>query len=240
MTGTTPPGTDSEEQAAHWVREMFARVAPRYDVANHLLSFNSDRYWRRCTVKRVREILSRPDARVLDLCCGTGDLAIALRRAGKAPVLGADFCHPMLVAAQQKAPELRLFEADALGLPLATRSLDLVTCAFGFRNLANYEAGLHELHRVLRPGGTLALLEFSHPPQPWFGRLYEFYSRYVLPRVGGWVSGVPGAYRYLPESVVKFPEPDELAVHMRTAGFVNVRFERFTFGIVALHLGVAG
>ena len=146
---------------------MFGRVAHRYDLANHLLSFNIDRYWRAHTVRRVRDILERPDARVLDICCGTGDLVLALAKRGR-PVLGSDFCHPMLVAAHRqdraaRAPAV-LFESDALRLPLRDASLDLITVAFGFRNLANYEAGLAEMRRVLRPGGMAAILEFSQPP----------------------------------------------------------------------------
>src|SRR6516164_7221286 len=167
MKGTTPAGAQTEQEAAAWVRGMFGRVAPRYDLANHLLSFNIDRYWRARTVRRVRQILRNPAARVLDICCGTGDLVIALEKARGAFVLGSDFCHPMLVAARRKLEEggrqSPLFEADALSLPLRDGSLDLITVAFGFRNLANYEAGLREMRRLLRPGGVAAILEFSQP-----------------------------------------------------------------------------
>jgi len=244
MKGTTPQGARSEQEAAEWVRAMFGRVAHRYDLANHLLSFNVDRYWRAHTVARVREVLARPDARVLDICCGTGDLVRALERArpaGKSGslVMGSDFCHPMLVAARAKVAGATLFEADALRLPLADASLDLITVAFGFRNLANYEAGLREMRRVLRRGGTAAILEFSQPPNPVFGALYSFYSRRVLPAIGGALSGSRAAYTYLPESVRKFPAPEELAEMMRAAGFGSVEFERLTGGIVALHLGSA-
>ena len=236
MTGTTPPGAETEQQASRWVRDMFGRVAPRYDFANHLLSLNIDRYWRRQTVARVREWLCRPEARVLDLCCGTGDLTVALSRARNRPVMGSDFCHPMLTGAARKT-DAPLFEADALQLPLPDRSLDLITCAFGFRNLSSYNAGLRELARVLRPGGMIAILEFSQPPNPLFARLYDFYSRHILPRLGGLISGSPDAYRYLPESVQKFPSAEELATRMTAAGFQNVSFERLTLGIVALHTG---
>jgi demethylmenaquinone methyltransferase/2-methoxy-6-polyprenyl-1,4-benzoquinol methylase len=241
VKGTTPQGARSEQEAAEWVRAMFGRVAHRYDLANHLLSFNMDRYWRSHTVARVRDVLARPDARVLDICCGTGDLVRALQRGrgGGAPVMGSDFCHPMLVAAHAKVGGGRLFEADALRLPLADASLDLITVAFGFRNLANYEAGLREMRRVLRGGGVAAILEFSQPPNRLFGALYTFYSRRVLPVIGGALSGSRDAYTYLPESVRKFPAPDELAAMMRTAGFIRVGFERLTGGIVALHLGSA-
>ncbi len=247
MSGTTPQGVDrdrdaarSEKEAAQWVRGMFGRVAHRYDLANHLLSFNIDRYWRAHTVRRALEILRRPEARVLDICCGTGDLVLALAKTGR-PVLGSDFCHPMLVAARDKIAMRRapavLFESDALTLPLRDASLDLITVAFGFRNLANYEAGLVEMRRVLRPGGMAAILEFSQPPNALFGALYNFYSRRILPWIGGLISGSRDAYTYLPESVRKFPIAPRLAVMMEDAGFANVSFEYLTGGIVALHLG---
>jgi demethylmenaquinone methyltransferase/2-methoxy-6-polyprenyl-1,4-benzoquinol methylase len=241
MNGTTPQGARSEREAAQWVRAMFGRVAHRYDLANHLLSFNIDRYWRAHTVARVREVLARPEARVLDICCGTGDLVRALQRARPAgsPVMGSDFCHPMLVAARAKVGGGQLFEADALRLPLADASLDLITVAFGFRNLANYEAGLREMRRVLRRGGVAAILEFSQPPNPLFGAVYRFYSRRILPVVGGALSGSRDAYTYLPESVRKFPAPEELAEMIGAAGFGPVEFERLTGGIVALHLASA-
>ncbi|HEY2014457.1 MAG TPA: ubiquinone/menaquinone biosynthesis methyltransferase, partial [Bryobacteraceae bacterium] len=207
MSGTTPAGTHDEREAANWVRGMFGRVAPRYDLANHLLSCNIDRLWRARVVRRVRAILERPDARVLDICCGTGDLVLALGRSRNGTVLGSDFCHPMLVAANQKIATRRakavLFEADALHLPVRDASLDLVTVAFGFRNLANYQAGLAEMRRVLRPGGTAAILEFSQPPNQTFRALYTFYSRRILPLIGGALSGSRDAYEYLPESVRK-------------------------------------
>jgi len=239
MKGTTPAGARSEREAAAWVRDMFGRVAHRYDLANHLLSFNIDRYWRARTVARVRHILTRPEARVLDICCGTGDLVRALQRGrhGETPAMGSDFCHPMLLAARAKLGGGPLFEADALELPLVDAALDLITVAFGFRNLANYDAGLREMRRVLRPGGVAAILEFSQPPNPLFGALYGFYSRRLLPAIGGAISGARDAYTYLPESVVKFPAPEELAEMMRAAGFPHVEFERLTGGIVALHLG---
>jgi len=253
--GTTPAGIDNEQQAATWVRGMFGRIAPRYDLLNHLLSMNVDRYWRSLTVARVEDVLAKPGARVLDVCCGTGDLMLALAShnrdwpAGgpaadqgvRPTVFGSDFCHPMLVAARRKSEVRRsrsaLFEADALRLPIADASLDLVTIAFGFRNLANYQDGLHEILRVLKPGGLAAILDFSTPPNAVLARLYSFYSRNILPTIGGLISGSKEAYSYLPESVRKFPGAEDLADQMRRAGFANVRFERMTVGIVALHLG---
>jgi demethylmenaquinone methyltransferase/2-methoxy-6-polyprenyl-1,4-benzoquinol methylase len=241
MTGTTPPGIAGEQAASAWVREMFGRIARRYDLLNHLLSFNLDKRWRAHLVKRVAADLARPDAQVLDLCCGTGDVLLSLEQVRGAPVWGSDFCHPMLVEAARKIAGQRkrtaLFEADALSLPLADESLDLITVAFGFRNLANYQKGLEELQRVLKPGGVAAILEFSKPTNRPFAALYRFFSTCVLPWAGGMISGFRDAYSYLPESIAKFPGPEELAVAMRRSGFSRVEFDRLTAGAVALHLG---
>jgi demethylmenaquinone methyltransferase / 2-methoxy-6-polyprenyl-1,4-benzoquinol methylase len=239
--GTTPPGAPDEQQAAKWVGRMFADIAPRYDLLNHLLSFNIDRGWRKALLKRVTPILLRPDTRVLDLCCGTGDVLLDLQRVAAGAVLGADFCHPMLVAAARKAgargfPQ-RLFEADALKLPLAAASLDAITIAFGFRNLVNYRAGLVEVQRVLKPGGMLAILEFSHPRGVFVRQVYGLYSKAVLPLIGGLISGSREAYAYLPESVAKFPRAEELRNMFEENGFVNAQFELLTGGIAALHTG---
>jgi demethylmenaquinone methyltransferase/2-methoxy-6-polyprenyl-1,4-benzoquinol methylase len=194
-------------------------------------------------VRRVRHILKLPGARVLDLCCGTGDLALALERRSRTLVLGSDFCHPMLVSARGKVDQrharVALFESDALHLPVRDGSMDLVTVAFGFRNLANYEAGLAEMRRVLRPGGVAAILEFSQPPNPLFRAANNIYCRRILPWIGGLVSGAPDAYSYLPESVRKFPAAPELAEDLRRAGFEGVSYDYLTGGTVALHLGAA-
>lgn len=244
--GTTPRGTANEEQAARYVRGMFGRVAHRYDLLNHLLSFQIDRHWRATTVRRVEHILRRPNLRVMDLCCGTGDLTLALEAAANPAtrVFGSDFCHPMLIAAGRKSAQRRavthLFEGDALALPLPDRSLDLITVAFGFRNFANYRGGLRELGRVLKPGGMLAILEFSTPPNAVIRGLYGMYSKTILPAVGGLLSGSRDAYTYLPESVSKFPIAEVLAAEMEAAGYTRVKFERMTFGVVALHTGLAG
>jgi demethylmenaquinone methyltransferase/2-methoxy-6-polyprenyl-1,4-benzoquinol methylase len=244
MSGATPAGTHTEQEAARWVRGMFGRVAHRYDLANHLLSGNLDRLWRAHTVRRVRPILERPGARALDICCGTGDLLLALARTGRGLVLGSDFCHPMLMGASQKIAKRHahavLFEGDALCLPIRGASLDLITVAFGFRNLANYEAGLVEMRRVLRPGGMAAILEFSQPGNRLFAAVYTFYSRRILPLIGGALTGSRDAYRYLPESIRKFPDAPQLAEAMRRAGFHEVTYEYLTGGAVALHLGLAG
>ena len=240
-SGTTPQGAANEQAAAQWVRGMFGRIAPRYDLLNHLLSFNLDKRWRARTVARVSDILDRPDAQVLDLCCGTGDVALALESRARRSLLASDFCHPMLLEARRKIDaggfRTPVFEADALALPLAGDSLDLITVAFGFRNLANYQSGLQEMLRVLKPGGVTAILEFSQPSNAAFRALYGFFSTSVLPRIGGIVSGSPDAYFYLPQSIRKFPGAEQLAQEMRRAGFSRVEFERMTGGAVALHIG---
>jgi demethylmenaquinone methyltransferase/2-methoxy-6-polyprenyl-1,4-benzoquinol methylase len=239
--GATPVGAKNQREAATWVRGMFGRVAHRYDLLNHLLSFHIDKYWRWQTVRRVSHILQQPEARVLDLCCGTGDLTLALQRRAAGVIFGSDFCHPMLTAAREKSANrgapTALFEADALQLPLADTSFDLITVAFGFRNLASYDAGLAEMRRLLKPGGTVAILEFSTPPNALTRALNGIYCQRILPLVGGWISGEPDAYAYLPESVRRFPDGPELATDMRRAGFEEVVFEYFTGGTVALHRG---
>lgn len=241
VRGTTPPGVSGEKQAADWVRGTFAEIAPRYDLLNHLLSFNIDRGWRKALLQSLGDKLQQPDAKILDLCCGTGDVLLDLQSTAKSRVLGADFCHPMLTAAQQKSLHrgysAPLFEADALCLPLADSSLDAISIAFGFRNLANYGAALDELFRLLHPGGTLAILEFSHPPGMLMRTAYGLYSRYVLPVVGSLISGSREAYAYLPESIRKFPRPDELKDMLRSSGFSDTRYQLLTGGIAALHIG---
>lgn len=239
--GTTPRGTADERQAAEWVRGMFGGIARQYDLLNHLLSFNLDRRWRRRTVDRVTAIVRAPTARILDLCCGTGDVLIELERRRGSPGIGADFCHPMLTTAAGKIQRSRLrsplFEADGLMLPLASSSLDAITIAFGFRNFANYNRGLAEMLRVLKPGGIAAILEFSQPGNAAFARVYNWFSTVLLPRVGGMISGSRQAYSYLPESIRKFPNAEQLAGRMREAGFQKVEYELMTFGAVALHVG---
>jgi demethylmenaquinone methyltransferase/2-methoxy-6-polyprenyl-1,4-benzoquinol methylase len=247
VKGTRPEGATSEADASKKVREMFTQIAPRYDLLNHLLSLQLDRLWRARTARLLHSILDRPDALVLDLCCGTGDLAFALARAGKARVIGADFAHPMLVRAREKsasvisplnpsaAPPMPFFEADALRLPFADAAFDLVTSAFGFRNLANYEAGLREIQRVLKPGGTIAILEFTEPPDSLLGDFYRWYFCKVLPRIGGLISGDRSAYTYLPNSVARFFRPPELAALMSAVGYKSVDFRAWTLGTVALH-----
>lgn len=240
-SGTTPPGTSDEQGASRWVERMFARIAPRYDLLNHLLSFNIDRRWRKVLLQKVAPVLENPHARILDLCCGTGDVLLDFQKVAKARIYGADFCHPMLTATQRKAHNqgfgALLAEADALTLPMAEDSLDLISISFGFRNLTNYRAGLVEFHRVLRPGGRLAILEFSHPANPIVEAGYGLYSQVVLPLVGALVSGSREAYDYLPDSIRKFPQAGQLRELMRSAGFAQTEFHLLTGGIAALHLG---
>lgn len=248
-TGSRPDGTRSESDAAQKVRQMFTQIAPTYDSLNHVLSFQFDRLWRARTARLLRSILVRPDALVLDLCCGTGDLALAMRDRGKARIIGADFAHTMLTRFRLKSslgashglpgpPPLPVAEADALRLPFADQSFDLVATAFGFRNLANYDSGLQEMHRVLKPGGTIAILEFTEPPDNLVGNLYRSYFCRVLPRIGGWLSGDRAAYTYLPNSVSRFFRPAELAALMSSMGYESVSVRRWTLGVVALHTAI--
>jgi demethylmenaquinone methyltransferase / 2-methoxy-6-polyprenyl-1,4-benzoquinol methylase len=239
--GASPAGAADEQQAAQAVRQMFDEIAPRYDLLNHVLSANVDRLWWWRTARYFNAILSRPNARVLDLCCGTGDMALALRKRaprGATPYIGADFAHQMLTRGSQKFAGKGVVgvEADALNLPFANDSFDLVTSAFGFRNLANYQAGLREIHRVLAPGGEMGILDFSEPGG-LLGRFYAFYFRKVLPAIGTLISGVRGPYEYLPASVEKFPSPGVMLERMRAAGFTNVSWTPYTFGIAGLYRG---
>ena len=239
--GAAPEGAGDQEAAAKAVQKMFADVAPRYDLLNHVLSCNIDRLWWRRAAKTFVHILQTPGARVLDLCCGTGDMTLALRRRARKinnQIVGADFVHSMLVRAAPKTANknVGLLEGDALQLPIADSTFDLVTSAFGFRNLANYRAGLSEIHRVLRPGGEIGILDFGEP-KGVLGKIYRVYFRHVLPRIGTLISGVRGPYAYLPASVERFPEPDEMLERMRTAGFGEVSWTPYTFGIAGLYRG---
>jgi demethylmenaquinone methyltransferase/2-methoxy-6-polyprenyl-1,4-benzoquinol methylase len=246
VKGTQPEGAHTEADASHKVREMFTQIAPRYDLLNHLLSFQLDRVWRARVGSCLRPILVGRFPLVLDLCCGTGDLGIALAGRFTPQVIGADFALPMLIRAKEKSAALRgknlvhlrrpkFVGADALRLPFADCSFDLVTTAFGFRNLANYEAGLREIQRVLKPGGTIAILEFTEPPDSLLGDIYRWYFCKVLPRIGGLISGDSSAYTYLPKSVARFFRPPELVSLMAAVGYESVDFKVWTLGTVALH-----
>jgi len=243
VVGAAPEGVSDQNSAARVVREMFTSIAPRYDLLNHVLSFNVDRVWWRRTARTFRHILTRPDARVLDLCCGTGDMAFALQRqAGKssAQIVGADFSHAMLRRAALKSADRAAvpewIEADALNLPFPDSHFDLVTSAFGFRNLVDYDAGLHEIARVLRPGGECGILDFGEP-KGIMGALYRIYFKQVLPRVGTVISGVRGPYAYLPASVERFPSPEEMLGRMKNSGFAEATWTPYTFGIAGLYRG---
>ncbi len=236
--GARPEGAGSEQEAAQKVQAMFDAIAPRYDLLNHVLSLNIDRIWWWRTARRFRAVLAKPEARVLDACCGTGDMTMALLRhrpADAVPVLAADFSHGMLVRGARKftGKGAVAIEADAMRLPLADGSLDLITTAFGFRNLRNYREGLAEFYRVLAPGGRLAILDFAEP-RGLLGRLYRFYFRRVLPAIGTRLSGTSGPYAYLPASVGAFPEPDALLGQMRALGFERASWTAYSFGIAGL------
>jgi demethylmenaquinone methyltransferase/2-methoxy-6-polyprenyl-1,4-benzoquinol methylase len=245
-TGAAPAGATDAASAAAAVQSMFNAIAPRYDLLNHILSANIDRLWWNRTARRFRTILRNPDAFILDICCGTGDMTMALlrhRTAGSRPVLAADFAHQMLARGAQKFGKLSrkrgtavALEADALHLPLPGASLDLITTAFGFRNLASYRDGLAEFHRVLKPGGQLGILDFSEP-DGILGKIYQVYFRRVLPAIGRIICGKDGPYNYLPASVHRFPPPPEMLAMMREAGFENVTWTPYTFGIAGLYAG---
>lgn len=244
VLGAAPQGARDPQSAAQAVREMFTSIAPRYDLLNHILSCNVDRLWWWRTARSFEAILRRPDAQVLDLCCGTGDMAFSLRRragSSEPKIVGADFSHAMLQRASTKSAgtALRWAEADALNLPFADRQFDLVTSAFGFRNLADYDAGLAEIARVLRPGGECGILDFGEP-RGVVGALYRVYFRRVLPAVGTLISGVRGPYAYLPASVERFPAPDEMLDRMQRAGFRETTWIPYTFGIAGLYRGKKG
>ena len=235
-------GARDTESAGRAVREMFTSIAPRYDLVNHVLSLNTDRFWWWRAARTFDSILQRPDARVLDLCCGTGDMTFALRRRSKpgTRIVGADFSHAMLQRAAVKGKDsgLNWIEADALRLPFPDAHFDLITTAFGFRNLADYDAGLREILRVLRPGGECGILDFGEP-RGLIGRLYRVYFKRVLPAVGTVISGVQGPYKYLPASVERFPPPEEMLDRMRQAGFQQASWTPYTFGVAGLYRGAS-
>jgi demethylmenaquinone methyltransferase/2-methoxy-6-polyprenyl-1,4-benzoquinol methylase len=219
---------------------MFATIATRYDLLNHLLSGNIDKRWRRIVAKTIVATLSQSEAPVLDVACGTGDLSITLLEEGASRVLGLDFCRPMLDIAASKALKtgfsLPLVEGDALDLPFADRSFEAATIAFGLRNLTSVEAGFSELLRVLKPGGRVAVLEFSKP-RASLRLIFRIYFTKLLPLFGGLISGSKSAYQYLPDSVLRFPDQNELSILMTQAGFVRVTVRNLTGGIAALHCG---
>jgi demethylmenaquinone methyltransferase/2-methoxy-6-polyprenyl-1,4-benzoquinol methylase len=251
-TGAKPQGAENEADASVAVQQMFDSIAPRYDLLNHVLSANVDRLWWWRTARQFQPVLGRPDAAVLDICCGTGDMTMALLRyrpQGAQPILAADFARGMLRRGAQKfgkpgvgarkpgEPYAVPLEADALHLPLKSASLDLIVTAFGFRNLTNYEAGLKEFNRVLKPGGQLGILEFSEPGG-LLGRAYAVYFHRVLPAIGRMICGKDGPYKYLPASVGKFPQPVEMLDMMMATGYEDCSWQPYTFGIAGLYTGM--
>ena len=220
---------------------MFAGIAKRYDLLNHLLSGNVDKRWRRIVAERVREKVTLENignSRILDVACGTGDLSLTLFENTGARVVGTDFCRPMLeIAAGKTSERIPLIEGDALDLPFRDGAFEVVTIAFGLRNLASVEGGLAELRRVLKPGGWVAVLEFSRPANAMMRPLFGLYFTRVLPLMGGLVSGSRMAYSYLPASVQKFPDQEQLSLLIQQAGFEQVQYENLTGGIAALHMG---
>jgi demethylmenaquinone methyltransferase/2-methoxy-6-polyprenyl-1,4-benzoquinol methylase len=226
------------------VREMFGAIAGRYDFLNHFLSANIDRRWRGICVREIDKKVAASPPRILDVGCGTADLSLAFAKLG--PVVGCDFCHPMLCVGAQKVlrsrvPQLvSLLGADALMLPFADASFDVVVSAFVLRNLSDIDLGLREMRRVLRPGGVMGLLEFGMPGIPLLAMLYRWYFLKILPRLGRLISGVDGPYGYLPASVQAFPAVEELKKKAECAGFRNVEYRLLTAGIAILLLGSAG
>jgi demethylmenaquinone methyltransferase/2-methoxy-6-polyprenyl-1,4-benzoquinol methylase len=224
------------------VRQMFGEIAHRYDFLNHVLSVSIDRRWRRLAAQKVEELTRdiRPTL-YLDLCSGTGDLAIELYTRLRIPVVASDFCHPMLVRSLSKTRGLQLdgpirtVEADSMTIPFKAGSFDAVTIAFGLRNLEDPMKGLEEMRRVLRPDGAVLILEFSRPVVPILRSAFEIYFHRILPRIGAWISGQKTAYRYLPDSVSRFPSQTELAAMMERAGFRNVAYRNLSGGIAAIH-----
>lgn len=241
LSGAKPAGAHDEASAAQAVQQMFNSIAGRYDLLNHVLSANVDRLWWRRTARRFRDLLAQPDASILDICCGTGDMTMALlkhRPAGARPILAGDFAHEMLARGARKfdGKGAVALEADAMHLPLRDNSLDLIVTAFGFRNLANYQAGLREFHRVLKPGGQLGILDFSEPGG-LVGKAYAVYFRRVLPAIGRIICGKNGPYNYLPTSVGNFPSPPEMLAMMGATGYSACAWQPYTFGIAGLYTG---
>lgn len=236
MAKTTDDPREQEFAAA--VRNMFSGIAGRYDLLNHVLSLNIDKRWRRRLKKQIEVILASPQARVLDVACGTGDVAIELGRGTEATIIGTDFCRPMLDIAKRKSGgDIDFIEGDAMALGFANAHFDGVTIAFGLRNVANKTTALQEFFRILRPGGTLAILEFSKPRVPGLAALFDLYFTKILPRIGGMVSGSRSAYEYLPDSVGKFPDQEGLAEMIREVGFEQVSYTDLSGGIAAIHIG---
>ncbi len=226
------------------IRQMFSAIAHRYDFLNHLLSLNLDRSWRRRAASLLADQLGDSQARCLDLCCGTSDLALEMVKYGRAQIVGSDFSHPMLKLGLEKVVRRRLdsriqvLEADALRLPFRENTFDGLAVAFGLRNLESWTKGLEEMCRVLKPEGRIVILEFSQPTHPLFNRIFQFYFLRILPKIGKGISRHNHAYRYLRDSVTEFPDQARLSQLMAESGFARVSYQNLTGGIAALHWGV--
>lgn len=237
-TRETPGMPDLPSGSA--VRAMFAAIAPRYDLLNHLLSLSVDRYWRWRVVRFLQAEAPSPGDRCLDLCAGTGDLALGIHRRTGLATVGVDFCHPMLVRFRAKlrdADTIRIAESDAQVLPFREAGFRFATVAFGLRNIEDRARALGEIRRVLRPGGLLLVLEFSRPVLPVLREAFGLYFHRVLPLVGAWMSGREEPYRYLPDSVRRFPDQRALVREFESSGYCGVGYRNLSFGIAALHWG---
>ena len=237
--GARPTDDLNETEAAEHVREIFNSIAPSYDLLNHLLSMGLDRHWWTRSARAFQTTLKNPEAHVLDLCCGTGDMTAALlglRPTQAEPVIGLDFSAHMLSLARKKysSANAQWVEGDAMHLPYADASFDLVTSAFGFRNLTNYTAGLAEIYRVLKPGGHIGILDCNQP-SGISGALYTLYFRYGLPIIGGLISGDFASYRYLPASVARFPRPPQMISLMNDAGFCDCAWDGYLLHAAGLY-----
>jgi len=230
----------SVDKSGHRVRQMFGEIASRYDFLNHLLSLSMDRYWRWRAIRKTPPEGTLP---ILDICTGTGDLALGYRRHVDAeiPVLATDFCHEMLLLGAKKVspgkPPITWIEADSQRLPFPDGMFQIVSVAFGLRNISDTDRGLQEMARVCAPGGTVVVLEFSMPVRQPFSAIYRVYFRHILPRIGQLLAqNRLGAYNYLPQSVGEFPQGERLAERLRAVGLASIRWHRFTFGIATLYL----
>ncbi len=243
--GTT--SSSGVEKSASRIRSMFGEISPRYDLLNHVLSGGTDYFWRRKTVRTIPPV---NDAPILDVCTGTGDLAVAYwkKAKGRVPVIGTDFTHEMVRLAEKKSRRvtakkndrapLSFLEADTLQLPFPDNRFQIVSVAFGLRNVADPARGLREMARVCRPGGSVVVLEFSLPRSRIIGGVYRWYFRRILPRLGQWLSGNNhAAYRYLPESVSEFPQGEELAGMLQQSGLSEVNWKSLTCGVATLYYG---
>jgi demethylmenaquinone methyltransferase/2-methoxy-6-polyprenyl-1,4-benzoquinol methylase len=240
-TGARTGNEATQVEAAQNVQAMFNNIAPKYDLLNHLISMGLDRHWWRKTAQAFAPILRNPEARIVDICCGTGDQTFALlklRAPNATRITGLDFSAQMLDRARCKyaTDPIDWIEGDAMHLPFADNSLDLITAAFGFRNLTDYAGGLREIARVLKPGGQIGILE-ANQPEGLSAIVYNTYFRHIAPLIGGLLSGDRAAYRYLPDSVARFPRPPRMLSMLREAGFGNEAWDGYLLHSAGLYRG---